>query len=269
MCGSESFARVPSAERSTTGIRSEPVRLDYDELASEYAAHRTVHPAVLRHLVATGEIAADSRVLEVGCGTGNYAGALAQATGCRCRGIDPSAEMLSRGRQTHPALELRRGEAGHLEFESGSLDLVFSVDVIHHVRDRSRAFQEAFRVLGAGGRICTVTDSEWIIRNRQPLAVCFPETVAVDLARYPATDELRMLMEQAGFDAICEEQAQYSYVTSDLEPYRARAFSSLHLISETAFRQGLTRLEETAKGGGVPCVSRYVLLWGTRRIGNG
>jgi ubiquinone/menaquinone biosynthesis C-methylase UbiE len=245
------------------------VRLDYDELASEYAAHRTVHPEVLRRLIDTGEIAADSRVLEVGCGTGNYAGALVRATGCRCRGVDPSAEMLARARRRHPALELRQGEAGHLEYENDSFDLVFSVDVIHHVRDRARALQEAFRVLRTGGRVCTVTDSEAIIRNRRPLAVCFPQTVAVDLARYPTTGELTMLMDQAGFDVICETQAEYSYVTSDLEPYRARAFSSLHLISETAFRQGLARLEEMVSRGGVPCVSRYVLLWGTRRIGNG
>jgi SAM-dependent methyltransferase len=246
-----------------------PPRLDYDELAAEYAAHRSVHPEVLRQLIATGEITAASKVLEVGCGTGNYAGALAAATGCRCWGVDPSAEMLSEARRRNPRIEFRRGEAGRLEFEPAFFDVVFSVDVIHHVRDRAQAFREAGRVARAGGRVCTVTDSESIIRTRRPLAVCFPETVEVDLARYPSPDELKALMSQVGIEDVREDEAEFSWVTSDLEPYRAKAFSSLHLIPESAFQRGLARLTEQAKGEGIRCVSRYVLLWGTRRSVDG
>jgi SAM-dependent methyltransferase len=223
---------------------------------------------VLRQLIAGGWIDAASRVLEVGCGTGNYSGAVSAATGCRCRGVDPSAEMLSRARRRQATVDFRAGEAGRLDFEDGVFDVVFSVDVIHHVRDRERAFGEASRVLRGGGRICTVTDSESIIRNRQPLAVFFPETVAVDLARYPATSELEALMARAGFEAVRQDEVELSYVTSDIEPYRARAFSCLHLISESAFQRGLARLAEQAGNEGVRCVSRYVLLWGTRRTGH-
>ena len=70
--------------------------MDYDELAAEYAAHRTVHPEVLRRLVETGRIDAGAKVLEVGCGTGNYAAVLVKATGCRCWGVDP-CHFPSRG----------------------------------------------------------------------------------------------------------------------------------------------------------------------------
>jgi len=239
--------------------------LDYDELASAYAAHRAVHPEVMRRIIVAGEIDAASRLLEVGCGTGNYAGAVAGATGCRCVGVDPSLEMLSRAKRLHPAVEFQAGEAGRLGFEAGSFDLVFSVNVIHHVQDRARAFHEACRVLRDGGRICTVTDSPSIIRNRRPLAVFFPESVEVDLARYPATSELERFMDRAGFEAIGDEEVEFSYTTSDIGPYRAKAFSCLHLISEFAYQQGMARLAEQAGSGGVRCVSRYVLLWGTRR----
>jgi SAM-dependent methyltransferase len=239
--------------------------LDYDELASVYAAHRAVHPEVLRRIIVGGEIGIETRVLEVGCGTGNYAGAVAGATGCRCVGVDPSVEMLSRAKRGHPAVEFRAGEAGRLDFEAGSFDLVFSVDVIHHVQDRARAFHEACRVLRDGGRICTVTDSPSIIRNRRPLAVFFPESVEVDLARYPPTTELATFMDRAGCEAIGEEEVEFSYVTSDIGPYRAKAFSCLHLISESAYHVGLARLAEQAASEGVRCESRYVLLWGTRK----
>ena len=87
----------------------------------------------------------------------------------------------------------------------------------------------------------------------------------MDLARYPATGDLKALMDRVGFEAVREERVEFSYVTSDLGPYRAKAFSCLHLISESAYQQGMARLARQSGSGGVRCVSRYMLLWGTRR----
>ena len=66
--------------------------LDYDAaaIAAEYARHRQVHPGVLCDLMETSGLGSGSRVLEVGCGTGNYIKALARLTGCQAHGIDPS-----------------------------------------------------------------------------------------------------------------------------------------------------------------------------------
>lgn len=148
--------------------------LDYDKLAAEYARHRQLHPQVLRSLLARSGIDATSKILEVGCGTGNYVIALQEAAGCTARGIDPSAEMLAKASGRGAPVILARGRAEELAFSDGFFDLVFSVDVIHHVGDRPAYFREARRILKPGGRICTVTDSEWIIRHRQPLSAYFP-----------------------------------------------------------------------------------------------
>jgi ubiquinone/menaquinone biosynthesis C-methylase UbiE len=44
----------------------------YDEtMAPGYARWRTVHPQILDALIAYSGVQADSRVLELGCGTGN------------------------------------------------------------------------------------------------------------------------------------------------------------------------------------------------------
>jgi ubiquinone/menaquinone biosynthesis C-methylase UbiE len=64
--------------------------VDYDKIASDYAQHRQRHPEVLKHLVSTGNLGRDSKVLEVGCGTGNYILALERLAGSQCWGIDPS-----------------------------------------------------------------------------------------------------------------------------------------------------------------------------------
>lgn len=70
--------------------------MDYDALAADYARHRRTHPEVLKRLIAEGQLTSISRILDVGCGTGNYAIALEEAVGCECWGIEPSAERWPR-----------------------------------------------------------------------------------------------------------------------------------------------------------------------------
>ncbi len=238
--------------------------IDYNGLASAYALHRRIHPLVLRELVSIGRIRERSKVLEVGCGTGNYILELSSLTGCPSWGVDPSEQMLSKARKRPGTVDFRVGHAENLQFLNGFFDLVFSVDVIHHLTSREGFFQEGFRVLKTGGKICTVTDSEWIIRHREPQSVYFPETVEVELMRYPSIRELRETMRRTGFQAIGEEMVEFPYQLKDVEAYRDRVFSSLHLISQADFRRGLDRMEKELVKGPIKCVSRYLLLWGTK-----
>jgi ubiquinone/menaquinone biosynthesis C-methylase UbiE len=244
------------------------VKIDYDRLAREYAQHRQVHPAVLQALCET--ISPPCNVLEVGCGTGNYIIAIAALVGCPCWGIDPSAEMLAQARDAwgyygqDSQLDLRMGQAERTGIDGVQFDLIFTVDVIHHVSDRPAHMAEVHRLLRPGGRACTVTDSEWIIRHRQPLATYFPETVEIELARYPKVDALCDMMARAGLGEIEVRTVEHAYELADVQAYRDRAFSILHLIPEDAFRRGVARMERDLRHGPIPCVSRYALVWGRR-----
>jgi ubiquinone/menaquinone biosynthesis C-methylase UbiE len=238
--------------------------INYDRIAREYGRHRQVHPEVLKSLLLTSEIGNASRVLEVGCGAGNYIQALAGLTHCSCWGIDPSEQMLSKAREHAGEINYQLGQAETLDFPQGSFDMVFSVDVIHHLDDRPAYSREAYRVLKADGRLCTVTDSEWIIRHRQPLAVYFPETIEIELDRYPRIAELRETIELIGFDEIIENMVEFAYQLTDIHAYRDKAFSCLHLIPEEAFQRGIEHMERDLRIGPIQCVSRYLLLWGTK-----
>lgn len=238
--------------------------IDYDLIAQAYARHRGIHPQVLAALCAAATPA--SRVLEVGCGTGNYIAALQAEVGCPCWGIDPSAEMLAQARARSPVVHFAQRRAEQLDFDPDSFDLFFSVDVIHHLTDHKAYYREAYRVLAPGGRACTATDSEWIIRHRRPLSTYFPETVPHELARYPRIDALRAHMAAAGFGRLDEHMVEHTYLLHDAEAYRARTFSALHLISVGAFRRGLARMERDLARGPIVCTSRYTLLWGTKPI---
>ena len=238
--------------------------MKYSDLAAEYAAHRQANPPVVEELVAVGKLDKSSRVLEVGCGTGNYILALQSGTGCSAWGVDPSAGMLATAGECSQDVTFRLGNAENLDFPAERFDLVFSVDVAHHLSDHGAYFREAYRVLAPGGRICTVTDSAQIIRAREPLATYFPETVQVDLVRYPRIPWLREIMMKQGFDGIKTLRVGFAYSLDSIEPYADKAFSCLHLIPDEAFERGLCRMEEDLCAGPIPCTTRYVLLWGVK-----
>jgi len=241
--------------------------INYNKISDEYTQHRqNVHPEVLKGLLSTHRDGKSSTILEVGCGTANYIITLESLTGSSCWGIDPSEKMLSVAQDRSPKITFQQGRAEKLEFSTNFFDLIFSVDVIHHVIGHLDYFQEAYRVLKPGGRICTATDSEWVLHNRRPLATHFPETIETEIARYPRIPKLAKLMTQVGFVDIKDILVEYSFHLKDIQAYRDRAFSSLHLISEEAYQRGITRLEEELRENGyIQCISRYVLLWGIKK----
>ncbi|MBT5711218.1 methyltransferase domain-containing protein [Candidatus Poribacteria bacterium] len=238
--------------------------IDYDALDEAYARHRGANPRVLRALIDGASVGATSRVLDIGCGTANYARATAAMTGSRVVGMDPSIGMLTQAAAHAAEVRLCQGSAGGLPFRRCSFDLAFSVDVIHHVPDTGSYYRELLPLLGPGSRACTVTDSDEIIRTREPLATYFPGTVEADLRRYPLVSRLQEEMAAAGFADIALETVELAYEVTDPGPYRAKAFSCLHLISEAAWREGVDRMAADLTLGPIRGVSRYVLIWGRK-----
>jgi ubiquinone/menaquinone biosynthesis C-methylase UbiE len=172
--------------------------------------------------------------------------------------------MLGQLRQRYPLLSTSLGRAEDLRLPDEAFDLVYTVDVIHHVRERARSFLEAFRVLRPAGLVCTVTDSEEVIRSREPLAKYFPEIVDIELGRYPSILDVRRFMQAAGFNSIREDTVERTFFFSDASPIRERVFSCLRLLDDDAFNRGISRLDEDLARGPVRCVWRYVLLWGSK-----
>ena len=238
--------------------------VNYDRSAAEYAAHRQIHAGVFHELCQPARLGASARVLEVGCGTGNYITALVARQSCTAYGLDPSAGMLARARARPEPVTWIQGSAERLGFAEATMNLLFSVDVIHHVDDRATFYREAARTLCPGGRICTVTDSEDIIRKREILSGYFPDTVEKEMDRYTRIAQLEAWMAAAGLGSFEVVRVEAPYQVADAQPYRDKAYSALHLISEEAWRGGVARLERDLAQGPVRGVSRYACVWGQK-----
>lgn len=107
------------------------------------------------------------RVLDVGCGGGILAEALA-AEGARVTGIDPSEQSLAvareHARRSGLAIDYRRGAAEDLKAADfpEPFDLVFVVDVLEHVSDLDRSLSAIAAVLAPGGGLGFLTHNRTI-----------------------------------------------------------------------------------------------------------
>jgi 2-polyprenyl-6-hydroxyphenyl methylase / 3-demethylubiquinone-9 3-methyltransferase len=107
------------------------------------------------------------RVLDVGCGGGILAEALA-AEGATVTGIDPSEKSLAaardHARRSGLAIEYRRGTAEDLAGSGleGTFDIVCAVDVLEHVDDLDRTLAAVAAVLAPGGAFGFLTHNRTI-----------------------------------------------------------------------------------------------------------
>jgi SAM-dependent methyltransferase len=222
------------------------------------------HSPLLAALISGSGIDAGAKVLELGCGTGNYICSIRSQTGCSAWGIDPSWEILSQASTQGPGIIWKCATAENTGLTGIQFDFIFNVDAIHHFQDRARAFSEIDRLLSSKGTVCIATDSEEIIRNRKPLSTYWPETINLELARYPRIDTLDVELRRASLHSLRQEEVSTTGSLRDLSPYRAKAFSALRLLSEDDYERGLRRLEADFARGPVLFVSRYLLLWAKR-----
>ena len=90
-------------------------------------------------------------VLDAGCGTGELTAALRDA-GVEVIGIDTSPDMVERGRQRFPDVDLRVADLRDLGLHH-EFDAVFSNAVLHWIPEAGRAAAAIHAALRPGGRL--------------------------------------------------------------------------------------------------------------------
>jgi SAM-dependent methyltransferase len=209
------------------------LRTGGDDDAFEAFARRRVSP--------------DARVLEIGCGPGRAAAALAARHGARVTAVDVAPEMLAAARSHVPAsVTVVEARAEELPFEDGSFDVALAQYVVH-LLDRPRAFAEIRRVLRTGGLFWLKTTDPDCLEDYW-LTPLFPSYLAVERPRFPSRPQLERELGAAGFGRVSIEEI---HLVRDrpkdraLDMLRSRAFSTLQLLPPEELAAGAEAAERT------------------------
>ena len=147
---------------------------------------------------------AEGVTLDLSCGTGNYALALAER-GFRVVGVDVSAPMLrvARAKSAQAKLDIRwlQADASALPFRPGVFDLATVILGLEFVAAPGRALQEAHRVLKPGGRlVAAILNRSGLWTRWRRLKRRFAPSIWRG-ARFLGADELDDLLRARGFAA--------------------------------------------------------------------
>ena len=175
-------------------------RTDYEQIARTFDRRyeRREYTDVERALLEFVGDLSESRILEVGCGTGHWLNVL-KAFKANVMGLDFSSGMLARARTSSPEMALIRGTAQHLPFPDASFDKVFCINAIHHFPDKPAYLREVRRLLRPGGRMLTIGLDPHSGVDQWHVYDYFQESLEIDKQRYPSSKQLLAWMIEAGF----------------------------------------------------------------------
>jgi len=137
----------------------------------------------------------DVRVLDVGCGIGNYHPQLVPAVGS-VTGIDVSQACIETARSRNPAVTYDVYDGDRLPYGDGAFSVAYCVCVVHHVPPASwqKFAGELARVVRPGGMVVVYEHNPWHPLTRKVVNDCAFDRDAVLIAM-PA---MRVLLRNAG-----------------------------------------------------------------------
>jgi SAM-dependent methyltransferase len=137
-----------------------------------------------------------SRVLDDGAGVGGPAGWLAAHRGVRPVCAEPMADAVAASRRLF-GLPGVVAAAQQLPFADGSFDAAWCLGVLCTISDKAAALAELRRVLADGARLGLL-----VFAATGPLTPPLPEGNS-----FPAVEEIRALVEEAGFAVTATAEA--------------------------------------------------------------
>ena len=155
-------------------------------------------------------VGSDDTLLDIGCGLGGAARALAELRGCRVVGVDltpafcEAATALSRWTALDGFTSFQVGDATALDFEDASFDAAVTVHAAMNIPDKPAMYREAHRVVRAGGTFVV-----YDVLQGEGGDVRFPVPWARDssISHLATVDEMRVMLTAAGFELVAEHDS--------------------------------------------------------------
>jgi ubiquinone/menaquinone biosynthesis C-methylase UbiE len=140
------------------------VRAYYEDLWERLPDERELPDFELRAGFLRQRLRPGTRVLDLGCGSGEFTALIAGA-GADVIGAEVAEAAILIARRKYPDQDFRLIPFdGELPFEDGSFELVWASEVIEHVADTERWLREVQRILGSRGTLLVTTPAHGRLR---------------------------------------------------------------------------------------------------------
>lgn len=183
----------------------------YDTIGKTYDATRRADPQIAKKLIELLKPNPKGKYLDVGCGSGNYTGALYKQ-GITIDGFDLSTQMLSKAKLKYPDINWYPGDARTMSFPDATYDGAISVLATHHIGDIVKAAQEVFRIIKKGRFVIFTSTPEQMAHYW--LNEYFPKSMQYSCDMMNSLDELTEALTIAGFHNIQHEKL---FINDELE----------------------------------------------------
>jgi len=170
------------------------------------------------------------KVLDVGCGVGGPARAIARFSETHVTGLNNNAYQLERARTItaeagcEANLSWVKCDFMHMPFDDCTFDAIYQIEATAHAPDKAACYKEIFRVLKPGGLFGSY---EWCLTDKYDPEN--PEHRAIKkgieegdgLPDISTCDQVVSAMEEVGFEVLDREDRVVNPVYSDLPWYHA------------------------------------------------
>ncbi len=215
------------------------------------------HRALIETLVGETRIHANSRVLEIGIGTGRIAISVAEHTR-RLFGIDLSTEMMGVLRrklaEANATIDLTQANAVQLPYPDNTFDLGYAVHVYHLVNQWQNGIVEAWRVIKPNGHFVVSfhtrpQDSPNFLLRKQMRVLA--QEYGINTRRPGAESDEEILEEIKKLDdaprvVVCSAWREPEAPAEILEELDRQIFSETWMLPRAVMDQLMPRLREWA-----------------------
>ena len=169
--------------------------------------YETKHAVVFRaaaDLVDLLAPAADERILDLGCGTGQLTAEIARR-GAKVIGIDQSQDMVDQAQKNFPDIWFELGDAAQFK-TTHPFDAVFSNAVLHWIKRPADAIERVWDALRPGGRFVAEFGGRGniaqVVKGAQDTLTALGYLALSDDTPwyFPSVGEYASLLEEQGFD---------------------------------------------------------------------
>jgi SAM-dependent methyltransferase len=218
---------------------------DLNKLADCYDYYHSAHNNFIELLKKEYKENKDTKIVDVGCGTGNETLNIYNKLKCTVYGIDPAENMLKKAMGKSDKIEWVKGLAEKIPVGNNSIDIITLFFSIHHFLDIYQAIKEFHRILKSAGKVFIFTISHNQMKNSLEYHF-FPELLKYDISRVPSIEFIEDIFVKNGFKVKIKEVAYETRKidTNYIEMVKRRYRSGFQKLTENETLMGINRIEE-------------------------